>query len=212
VDIPNVLDATTALSYQLVLVSQVVHVDVHSNVVEHEHTDPREREKIPKVSYATATLSSLVENNDVHKISVELVSSYTCRDVSPVQTDQHVVAHDDVHLSSPAGPLIVWSIHVESFTVINVEGRSNVVATTTVTQAAYSDRLVSTGHEDIHSNWRIQQDMELWRCICEYDKESVKMPFTLVLSKKQKYHLKKMTIGKPAYKIRSRGAPSPTNQ
>jgi hypothetical protein len=39
----------------------------------------------------TATLSSPVEHDDLHEISVELVSSAYGMEVSPVQIDQHVV-------------------------------------------------------------------------------------------------------------------------
>jgi hypothetical protein len=80
--------------------------------------------------------------------------------------------------------------------VTNVEGQSKEVATATVTQAVDSDSLVSATQENIHSNLRIQQDMELWRLVREYDKETAEMSFTSVLSKKQKQHLKKVKIGK----------------
>jgi len=53
-------------------------------------------------------------------ISVELVSFASSREVSPVQIDQHVVAHVDVDSSSPFGPLIVWSIPVGSIIVTDV--------------------------------------------------------------------------------------------
>jgi len=154
---------------------------VHYDVVEQNHSESREIEKIPKVSDVIVTLSSPVEHDDVHEIFVELVSSASGREVSPVQTDQHFVAHDDMYSSFPIGPLIVRSILVESVTVTDVEGGSKEVATATVTQVADSDSLVSAAQEDIHSNPRIQQDMELWRRIHEYDKESAEMSFTPVL-------------------------------
>jgi len=55
------------------------------------------------------------------------------------------------------------------------------------------------------------QDMELWRCIHEYDQKSPELPFIPVLIKKQKQHLKKTTVGKP-YKTRCRGDTSSTDQ
>jgi len=49
--------------------------------------------------------------------------------------------------------------------------------------------------------------------IRDYDKANVEMPFTLVLSKKKKQQVKKqLQIGKPPYRTRSRGDPSPTDQ
>lgn len=143
VEISKISDATVALSSQLVLDSQVAPVDVHSDVVEQKHPKSREMQKIPKVSDVAATLSSSVEHEDMHEIYVELVSSAFGREVSPVQTNQHVVAHDDVHSSSPAGPFIVWSIHDELVTITDVEWWSKEVATTTVTQAANANILVS---------------------------------------------------------------------
>jgi len=72
--------------------------------------------------FGTLQLSSPVEHNDLHEISVDLVSSASFREVTLVQTYQHVVAHDDMHSRSLAGPLIVRSISVESVTVTDVEG------------------------------------------------------------------------------------------
>ena len=63
----------------------------------------------------------------------------------------------------------------------------------------------------IHSNARIQQDLELWRRVKEYDKKSAEMPFIPVLTRKQKQHLKKTTSGKP-YITRSTGDNSTSNQ
>jgi len=54
----------------------------------------------------------------------------------------------------------------------DVEGRSKEVSRVTVTQVAASKSIVSAAHEDLHNNPRIQQDMELWRRICEYDTKS----------------------------------------
>jgi hypothetical protein len=42
-----------------------------------------------------------------------------------------------------------------------------------------------------HSNPRIQQDLDLWQRIKEYDRHSAETPFVLVLSKKQNQMLKK---------------------
>ena len=85
-------------------------------------------------SDATATFTLLVEYDDMQERYVKLVSSVAGREVSPDQTDQHVVAYDDVQSSSPAGPLIVRFIHVESAVGTYVEGRSKEVSMVPVTQ------------------------------------------------------------------------------
>jgi len=77
--------------------------------------------------------------------------------VSPVHTNHHDVAHDDVHFGSSVGPLIVRSI-VEPILVVDVEERSQDVSTDLV-QVSTPDSLVLTTQEDIHSNPRIQQDI-----------------------------------------------------
>ena len=64
---------------------------------------------------------------------------------------------------------------------------------------------------EIHSSARIQQDLELWRRIKEYDQKAAEDPFIPVLTRKQKQHLKKTTIGKP-YKTRSTGVNSTSDQ
>lgn len=181
---------------------------MHSDVVAQGQSESWEMEVIPNISDATAAFTSHVEHDDVQEMSVELVSSASGREVSLDQIDQHVVAHNDMQSISPAGPLIVRSILVESVMGTNVAGRSKEVSTVPVTQVVAPDSIVSASQEDIHSNPRIQQDMELWRRICEYDAKSPEMPFTTVLTKKQKQHLKKIHIGKPSYRTRSRGEPS----
>jgi hypothetical protein len=63
-----------------------------------------------------------------------------------------------------------------------------------VTQVADSDEhgeKVLVVDEYIHSNPIIRQDSKLWHHIREYDKANVEMPFTPVLSKKQKQQVKK---------------------
>jgi len=83
---------------------------------------------------------------------------------------------------------------------------------TDLVQVPAPDSLVVTAQEDINSNSRIHQDMELCHRIRDYDKKSAEMPFIPVLTKKQKQHLKKTNVGKPPYNTRSRGDTFPTNQ
>jgi len=49
--------------------------------------------------------------------------------------------------------------------------------------------LASGLERHIHPN--IQHDMELWQRVREYDQHATEVPFTPVLSKKQKQNLKK---------------------
>jgi len=57
-------------------------------------------------------------HENVHSLSVDLVSSASSRDESPIW---HFVAHDDVQTSSPLGPLIARSISVETELVYEIE-------------------------------------------------------------------------------------------
>jgi len=50
---------------KLMLVTQVEHDDVHSDVAEHECSKSRDLVESPKISDATATLSSPVAHDDV---------------------------------------------------------------------------------------------------------------------------------------------------
>ena len=62
-----------------------------------------------------------------------------------------------------------------------------------------------------HSNPNVQHDLDLWMRVREYDKANAELPFTPVLSKKQKQQVRKqLQIGKPPpYKTRSqRGSKS----
>jgi len=62
--------------------------------------------------------------------------------------------------------------------------------------------------KQIHPN--IQHDMELWQRVREYDQCVAEIPFTPVLSKKQKQKLKQAhVLGKPTYRTRSAGEASP---
>ena len=65
-----------------------------------------------------------------------------------------------------------------------------------------------------HSNPNVQHDLNLWMRVCEYDKANAELPFTLVLSKKQKQQVRKqLQIGKPPpYKTRSQGGSNSGDQ
>lgn len=64
---------------------------------------------------------------------------------------------------------------------------------------------------NIHSSVRIQQDLDLWRRVKEYDKKTAAEPFLPVLTRQQKLHLKKTTSGKPT-STRSTGSKSTSHQ
>jgi len=70
----------------LELASHVVHVDVHSDVVEKLSPDSREKELVLRSLNATTTLSSSVAHENVHSLSVELVSSAYGRKESPIKS------------------------------------------------------------------------------------------------------------------------------
>jgi hypothetical protein len=104
----------------------------------------------------------------------------------------------------PLGSLIARSILVETELVSKMERLDQNEPPSLVTHATYSDEhsdKVLVVHEYTHNNPIIQQDLELWRRILEYDKGNAEMPFTPVLSKRQKQQVKKqLQIGKPSYR------------
>jgi len=64
---------------------------------------------------------------------------------------------------------------------------------------------------EVHSSRNVQNDLDLWARIHEYDQRMAAEGFTQVLSKSQKQNLKKQVIGKP-YQTRARGGPPPSSQ
>ena len=165
------------------MASQVAHVDVHSDVVEQLFPDSQEEEVVPWSPDATTTLSSSMTHENVHSLFVELVSSTSGREESPIQ---QFVAHDDVQHSSPLDPLIPRSIPVKTELVSEMERLDQNESPSIVTQVATSDDHGDRVLKYTHNNPIIQQDLELWCHIYEYDKANAEMPFSLILSKKQK--------------------------
>lgn len=108
---------------------------------------------------ATATHLSPLAHNDVLESYFELVSS-AGMELAPVHTDHHVVEHDDVHSSSPTGPFRTSFLETVTEEMSQIES---------FVQDTAPDSLAQTTHEVVHSNPRIQYDMELWRHIREYD-------------------------------------------
>ena len=150
------------------------------NDVEHNRSNPRELEESPKGS-------------NEHGVFVEFLQ---------VQKE-HFVEHVDVQSGSPDGPLFVRSIDPSLVTpeaaersLDGIENREHM--------AALDDGLAQTTSHVVHSNSRIQQDLELWRRVKVYDKKAAEEAFLPVLTRKQKQHLKKTNVGKP-YKTRSTG-------
>jgi len=122
----------------------------------------------------------------VHDFSVDLVSSTSAREESPIQ---QFVAQDDVHSSPSISPL-----PVETNLLTDLERLEHNDSLAIVTQAAGPNadcNMVLVVHENTHNNTRIHHDLELWRRIHEYDAKAVETPFTPVLSKKHKQQVKK---------------------
>jgi len=182
--------------------SQVALVDLHFDEVEQSIPVTREDEVVPWFLDETTTLSSPF----VHDLTVDLVSYTSIREDTPVQ---QVVAHDYVQSSSSLA--LVRSIPVETKLAAEMERLEQVESHTLDTHTTTS---VDDGGgilvvpEYTHSNPKINESLELWRRIWDYDKANAETPFILFLSKKHKQHVKQqLQIGKPVYKTRSWGAP-----
>jgi len=70
---------------------------------------------------------------------------------------------------------------------------------------------IPTVQPDAQPSRNIQNDLDLWARIREYDKCIAEEGFTQVLSKKQQQALKKQFIGQPHYKTRAKGGPPPSS-
>ena len=96
--------------------------------------------------------------------------------------------------SSPLNPPFSRPIPIETELVSEIEKLYQNESPSLVKQVVASDDhgdMVLVLHEYTHSNPHIHKDLELWHHIRDYDKANVEMPFTPVLSKKQKQQVKK---------------------
>jgi len=168
--------------------------------VEHNHSSPQELVESPKGSHEHVPHSSLVEHDNVHEVSVEFVQ---------VQKDAFV-EHADMQAGSRSSPLITNAVDVASVILVFVE--SSLDGLEIFAQEVDPENgLERTAMPEVHSNSRIQHDMELWRCVRDYDKKSSESPFLPVLTRKQKQHLKMTIVGKP-YKTCSTGSHSSSDE
>jgi len=88
----------------------------------------------------------------------------------------HRLSHDDAQHSSPLGPLISWSIPIESKLVSEMERVDQNEPPSLVIQVVISEHHGDRVLEYTHNNPIIQSNLELWRCIREYDKANVELP------------------------------------
>lgn len=81
------------------------------------------------------------------------------------------------------------------------------------TDLTQKDGDTSVDQEEPHINPKIQDSLDLWRRIPDYDKENAANPYIPVLSKKHKQQVKKQfQIGKPSFTTRYRGTPPKNDQ
>jgi hypothetical protein len=126
-----------------------------SHESKHNLSSPRELEENPKGHIESAPHSShVIEHQEVHEVSVELVQ---------VQTDT-VVEHDDVHAGSHAlkSPVVVEP--------------SSVVSGSMPTEKEHE--VVILQKQEVHT-MIIQHGLDLWARVREYDARSVAEDFML---------------------------------
>jgi len=141
---------------------------------------------VPWVPDATVFLSSSVAHVGVHDFSVDLVSPASAKEESLVQ---QFVAQDDVESSPLKSPFHVETDLLPDFK--GLEHNDSLAIVTKVMDPYANGSMVLVVHEDTHISPIIQHNMELWRRIREYDEKAAEIPFTPVLSKKQKQQVKK---------------------
>jgi len=190
-----------------------VHDDVLSDDVEHVNLESQEELEIPRIQNAHEIHPSLDAHVYEHSLTVDLEASASAREMSPTQLDSDD-AHDDVQSSPQDGPLVVRSIPDDTTTFIEMERiAQNANYTVEHTRTGENGDRILTVFES-HSNPNVQHDLDLWMRVREYDKANAELPFTLVLSKKQKQQVRKqLQIGKPPpYKTRSQGGSNSGDQ
>lgn len=148
--------------------------------MEHNQFSPRELVESPKGFHEHVSHSSPVEHDDMHEVSVDLLQ---------VQADHFVERNDvqsDSRSSPPVGRTVDLSLVSFEATEGSLDGTGNVEK-----EVVFQDGPTQNVMPEVHNNSRIQQDMELWRRVKEYDKKCAESPFLPVLTRKQKQHLKK---------------------
>jgi len=173
-----------------------VHDDVLSDDVEHVNSEPHEELEIPRIQNAHEIHPSSDTHVYEHSLTVDLEASASAREISPTQLDSDD-AHDDMQYSPHDGPLVVRSIPDDTATFLEMERiAQNVNYTVEHTRTDENGDKILIVFES-HSNPNVQHDLNLWMRVCEYDKANAELPFTPVLSKKQKQQVRKqLQIGK----------------
>jgi len=190
-----------------------VHDDVLSDDVEHVNSESREELEIPRIQNAPEIHPSSDVHVYEHSLTVDLEASASAREMSPTQLDSDD-AHDDVQSSPHDGPLVVRSIPDDTAIFLEMERiAQNANYTVEHTGTNENGDKILTVFES-HSNPNVQHDLDLWMRVREYDKANAELPFTPVLSKKQKQQVRKqLQIGKPPpYKTRSQGGSNSGDQ
>jgi len=182
------------------------HDDVLSDDVENVISESREDLEIPQIQNAHEIHPSSDAHVYEHSLTVDLEASASSREMSPTQLDSDD-AHDVVQSSPHDGPLVVRSIPDDTATFLEMERiAQNANYTVEHTRTDENGDKILIVFES-HSNPNVQHDLDLWMRVREYDKANAELPFTPVLSKKQKQQVRKqLQIGKPPpYKTRSQG-------
>jgi len=171
---------TLPLHPMLKLASLVdVHDDELSEDVEQVYSESREEFEIARIQNEPVTHSSSDAHFDEHSLNVDLEASASARETSPTQ---HIVASDDVQTSPQEGPLVVKSIPDDTASFLEME---HLAQNSNFMVDSENDDKILTVYEP-HNNSNVQHDLDLWMHVRAYDKANAEIPFTPVLSQKQK--------------------------
>jgi len=134
--------------------------------------------------------SSHVAHHEVQEVSVELVQ---------VSTDT-VVEHDNVHSGSHA------ALESHVLTEPTITASDNMPTTTEQITTVLQQQVV-------HPSKNIQNGLDLWDRVRQYDERAATEDFTLVLKRKQKLKIKvQQVLAKKPPKTRARGGHQSTDQ
>jgi len=157
--------------------------------VEHYHVRPRELVESLKGAHESVPHASPVEHDDMNEVSAEFFQNHA--DDLVEQEVEHPGSRSTSHVGCPMDP-----------PVASLEASARSLDGEVEDDISIQNGTALPVVTEIHISARIQQDLELWRRVKEYDQKYAEVPFIPVLTRKQKQHLKKTTIGKP-YKTRS---------
>lgn len=165
-----------------------------------------------KMHKESTTMTFTYENvsSAIHHDKLPYTSAHVLEEINTTDIESQ---HDNAR-GGTAAPLQHSSFDVMAFEH-STQAQSRPIEIAHTTRQDDTDmnvapaRAGSIRHHEIPVTKNVQNDLDLWARIREYDQRMATEGFTQVLSKKQQQTLKKQVLGKASYKTRAKGTPPP---